>query len=239
MDLKLLKEPFKESDIEWRIQRSGIKDGTPWAMVLAYVTNRAIMDRLDEVCGPENWRNEYKDAPGGGILCGISINLPVKDEQVDDDGTKTMWQVDRWITKWDGAEQTNIEKVKGGLSSAMKRAAVQWGIGRYLYNLSATWAVLNATNGKHNDAIRDKDKKIIGWIKWDDPKLPKWALPAESKPETDEDKAKMFWTTLDKEYQDHLKNLSSSEKTELFVKAKFDKKTISDMCDAEIAEARR
>ena len=43
------------------------------SMCLAYVTNRAIMERLDAVCEPQNWKNEFKPAPEGGILCGISI----------------------------------------------------------------------------------------------------------------------------------------------------------------------
>ena len=44
-----------------------------------------------------------------------------------------------FITKWDGAEDSDIEPVKGGLSDSMKRAAVQWGIGRYLYSMGALW----------------------------------------------------------------------------------------------------
>ena len=47
-----LSKPFPSSDIEWRVQQSGIAgSGKVWAMVLAYVTNRAIQNRLDEVCG--------------------------------------------------------------------------------------------------------------------------------------------------------------------------------------------
>jgi len=38
-----------------------------------------------------------------------------------------------------GAENSDIEPVKGGLSDSFKRAAVQWGIGRYLYSLGAVW----------------------------------------------------------------------------------------------------
>ena len=79
--------------------------------VLPYITNRAIMDRLDMVVGPENWKNAFQPSPESGILCGISIRINSE-----------------WITKWDGAAQTNYEAVKGGLSGAMKRAAVQWGI---------------------------------------------------------------------------------------------------------------
>ncbi len=62
MDLNKFDEPFSPEDIEWRIQQSGkTRDGKVWAMVLAYVTNRAIMKRLDDVCGKAGWRNEYRD----------------------------------------------------------------------------------------------------------------------------------------------------------------------------------
>lgn len=151
-----LKKPFPASDIEWRVQSAGEKDGKPWAKVLAYVDNRAIMDRLDAVVGPENWKNEYKEWIGGSVLCGLSIKI---------DG--------EWITKWDGAEQTDIEAVKGGLSGAMKRAAVQWGIGRYLYNLEAGFAIIDE-KGKHYQAGKKDSYKAF---RWNEPSLPKWALP--------------------------------------------------------------
>lgn len=163
-DLSRLREPFPPDDIEWRIQRSGLKNGKPWAMVLAYVTARAIMDRLDDVCGPENWCNEYKEGPSGGVLCGISIRV-----------------ADAWVTKWDGAENTNIEAIKGGLSGATKRAAVQWGIGRYLYNLEAGFANFTP-NGKYKDSIKEKDAKYGEWFNWDPPPLPAWAVPGSGRP---------------------------------------------------------
>jgi hypothetical protein len=115
------------------------------------------MNRLDDVCGPENWKNDFINAPGGGVLCGLSIKI-----------------ADEWVTKWDGADNTNIEAVKGGLSGAMKRAAVQWGIGRYVYDLSETYAVINE-NGKHYQGADSKNKYPA--FKWDEPQLPSWALP--------------------------------------------------------------
>ena len=42
-----------------------------------------------------------------------------------------------WVTKADGADDTNIEAAKGGISDSLKRAAVLLGIGRYLYHPSA------------------------------------------------------------------------------------------------------
>ena len=158
MDLSKLKDYFEPSDIEWRLQQCGkTKDGKIWGMALAYVTNRAIMNRLDEVCGPENWKNEFKAAPDGGILCGISIKVG-----------------DEWVTKCDDAENTDIEAVKGGLSGAMKRAAVQWGIGRYLYKLEESWINANE-KGSHRGKTKDGTT-----FNWDDPALPAWALPKGS-----------------------------------------------------------
>jgi len=158
MELSDLAKPFPASDIEFRIQRSGINNGKPWAMVLAYVTNRAIMDRLDSVCGPASWQNDFKEGPNGGLLCGLSI-----------------FYNGAWVTKWDGADNTQVEAIKGGLSGAMKRAGSQWGIGRYLYKLDATFANIS-DKGKLRGVAKVKGKADV-YFKWDPPGLPEWALP--------------------------------------------------------------
>ena len=108
MKLDELDAPFASEDIEWRIQQVGKNNNGIWAKVLAYVTNRAIMKRLDEVCGKAGWRNEYRDIPNnGGVECGISIKVEGE-----------------WITKWDAAENTQVEAVKGGRSGATRRCAM-------------------------------------------------------------------------------------------------------------------
>lgn len=140
MNLQELKKPFATSDVSWRIGQAGKNGERVWAKVLAYLDNRAIMDRLDEVCGPENWRNEYAKGPEGGVLCCIYIKI---------DG--------EWVGKWDGADNTDVEATKGGLSDSMKRAAVQWGIGRYLYDLGETWAQI--VEQKTPGAIYAKSKE--------------------------------------------------------------------------------
>jgi hypothetical protein len=125
IDLDQLSAFFGPEDIEWKPIATSKRTGK--ALAAAYVTNRAIMDRLDAVCGPANWRNAYKPGPAGGIICGLSIRVPREDGSAE------------WVTKWDGADNTDIHPVKGGLSSAMRRAAVQWGVGRYLYRLPSQW----------------------------------------------------------------------------------------------------
>jgi len=92
------------------------------AIPLAYIDARDVMDRLDEIVGVESWKDEY-EFHGNRTICKLSICI---------DG--------QWITKSDGAGDTNIEGEKGGLSDAFKRAAVKWGIGRYLYKLKFKWA---------------------------------------------------------------------------------------------------
>ena len=170
MDLNKLKEPFPAEDIEWRLQSCGSGSKGIWAICLAYVSNRAIMNRLDEVVGPENWKNEFDRAPDGGVLCGISIKIG-----------------DEWVTKYDGAENTQVEAIKGGLSGSMKRAAVQWGIGRYLYNLEEEFATILPKDSKES-SLRGKTKDGQEF-KWLPPKLSAWALPGGSgKPDSKKNK---------------------------------------------------
>lgn len=138
-----LKKPFKPDEIEYRITAKS-KDNK--GLAVAYIQNRAIQNRLDEVMGFNNWKNEFSVVDKGKI-CGLSLRI---------DG--------EWITKYDGASDTNIASTKGGISDSMKRAAVQWGIGRYLYNLPSQWV-----------RIDDKGKIL------ERPKLPNWALPDDMK----------------------------------------------------------
>jgi len=169
--LKALKEPFPADDIEWRVGRCGkSQDGKIWATCLAYIEARAAQDRLDEVVGPENWKVEYttvggKDGIDPGIICKLSIGrMIVKDRSIDK----------LWTVKEDGAEQTENESFKGGLSSAFKRAASAWGIGRYLYNMKEEFATIvdKKTPGARYGKTKEGDQ-----FYWIPPQLPEWALP--------------------------------------------------------------
>lgn len=151
-----LKAPFPAESIDWRISRSGTSaSGKPWAFCLAYIDARAAMDRLDEVVGIENWSDSYNKV-GNATLCTLSLKI---------DG--------QWVSKTDGAEDTDYEPVKGGISGAFKRACSRWGIGRYLYGLTETFAEIVEKNTK--DARSCKiDNKYQYWLP---PELPAWALP--------------------------------------------------------------
>lgn len=171
MDLKLLAEPFHPDDIEWRVSRAGVKSGAIWCNVLAYITARAIANRLDEVCGPGNWCNTPLSVHEMrvnvvAVQVGISIRIG-----------------DQWVTKYDVSEPTDIEPAKGAFSGATKRAGSQWGIGRYLYLLDETKAVTSDVYKKGFKWARLSKDQGGDTYYWEPPQLPSWALPRQSEEE--------------------------------------------------------
>ncbi|TQV82823.1 Rad52/Rad22 family DNA repair protein [Aliikangiella coralliicola] len=142
--LNQFKEPFKPNEIHWRIGRkSRAKDK---ATALAYLDARNVMKRLDDVIGFANWQDKYIETASGRLICELSIRIG-----------------DEWITKSDGAGDTNVEGEKGAISDAFKRAAVKFGIGRYLYYLDG-----------------NRYYPIDQWGKFTTPPiLPDWALPKQ------------------------------------------------------------
>ena len=88
------------------------------------------MNRLDEVFGVNGWQTEF-DYIGGRMMCKLSVKW------YEEDGSLTEDFCPEWICKTDGADDSNIEGAKGAISDSLKRAAVSFGIGRYLYSPSA------------------------------------------------------------------------------------------------------
>jgi len=86
---------------------------------VAYVDARQVQDKLDDVVGPNNWQTKYETI-GNQLFCHLGI-----------------WDNDKseWVWKSDTGTESMAEKEKGMVSDAFKRAAVQWGVGRFLYSL--------------------------------------------------------------------------------------------------------
>lgn len=111
--MKNINKPIQPHEIEWRV--SNAKDGK--ILVVPYITNRCVMERFDAEFTPFGWQNNFETWRDKGVKCGIGVR-----------------NGDIWIWKYDGADESDIEPTKGGFSDSMKRVAVQWGIGRDLYN---------------------------------------------------------------------------------------------------------
>lgn len=132
-----LKAPFDPAKVSWRVG-STTKDKKR-GLALAYIDARDVMERLDAACGPEGWQDEYQETPRGRLICSISIKV---DES--------------WITKTDGAGDTDVEGDKGAISDAFKRAAVKWGIGRYLYDIDSPWVEIESFGNSYRIAASAK-----------------------------------------------------------------------------------
>jgi hypothetical protein len=118
-----LREPFPPSKVSWRVARVVNEEGDKGkAQVLAYIDARDVMDRLDYICGVDGWQCRYSHT-ATKTVCDLGIRINGE-----------------WIWKSDGAGDTDVEAEKGALSDAFKRAAVRWGIARYLYELGNTYA---------------------------------------------------------------------------------------------------
>lgn len=143
-----LAAPFAADRVRWKA--AVVAKETNRALAVAYIDARDVAERLDAVVGPFGWQVRH-EAVGSNLLTGIAILNPATGE---------------WIWKWDGGHVDDDERdpgksIKGAYSDGMKRAAVLWGIGRYLYRLPRVWCDY------------DKQKRVI----LSDPVLPAWALP--------------------------------------------------------------
>lgn len=141
-----LSSPFPASVIGWKAQAvSGER-----ALAVAFIDARTVMDRLDEVVSPGDWRDTYRVQANGTVICGLSIRVNGE-----------------LVTKFDvggrSDQDDDGDKEKAAFSDALKRAAVKWGIGRYLYSLPKQWVGY------------DPRKKQLTDI----PSLPAWALPED------------------------------------------------------------
>lgn len=141
-----LAAPFDPADVRWKPQTvSGNR-----ALAIAFIDARAVADRLDEVLGMDNWQDGYEILKQGSVACRLRVRL---------DG--------EWIEKQDvgsPSEQPDEgDRMKAAYSDALKRAAVKFGVGRYLYRLPKQWVDFDATR-----------KQFVST-----PQLPTWAKPSE------------------------------------------------------------
>lgn len=152
--LKALVAPFEARYVRWRVG-SVRKDKTK-GTALAYLDSRGVMKRLDDVLGPAGW--SFETRPVALEVTGRNGDIVTQSGFI---GRLTVtWPSGKTTVREDAGAASDIEPLKGGASDALKRAAVQLGIGRYLYYLPTTWVAL-------------KDGKYLA----ETPSLPSWALP--------------------------------------------------------------
>lgn len=116
---------------------------------LAYIEARDVMDRLDDVVGIGSWSVSYEElADGGNIKCSLTVH---------------------GVTKEDVGDKSNFAATKGGFSDSLKRAAVNFGIGRYLYSLPLQFVRVDKWG---NILDKEKTSKKEEQLPWEEPKEP-------------------------------------------------------------------
>jgi len=119
-----LAAPFPPERVSWRVGSTNAEKTR--GMALAYIDARDVQDRLTETMGP-HWQNRYVPMHNGTMCCEVGL-------MIEGD----------WLWRSNGAGATDYEAEKGAYSDAFKRAAVMWGVGRYLYDLDSPWVGVEA-----------------------------------------------------------------------------------------------
>lgn len=121
---------FVRPDYKWKVQTASEYG----CQLVAYVDARIVADILDDTVGPANWQCKYEEV-SGVVYCSIGI--------LTESG---------WVWKQDAGTESNMDKEKGQASDAFKRAAVRWGVCRFLYDLSII---------KIREVIKNKRGKFV------------------------------------------------------------------------------
>jgi len=117
--VKALAQPFETVDFLPKANSGGMALGLP------YIDARDVMRRLDAVVGAEwTWDYEVLSADCKRVKGKLTV---------------------RGVTRCDAGEaDREDEPLKSAVSDALKRCAVHFGIGRYLYFLPQVWAPFDA-----------------------------------------------------------------------------------------------
>lgn len=133
--LKELAKPFPANKISIKVQTKPNDNGN--ALCVAYIDARDVMERLDSVVGGA-WSDDYRAAPSGGLECALTV-MGVTRRDVGDD-------------------KNDNETEKAGYSDAFKRAAVKFGIGRFLYDMPKMFAKVKQIGKNYYLADGEEDR---------------------------------------------------------------------------------
>lgn len=141
--LSQLAQPFKPEHITWKPGHT--KESK--CMAMAYADLRAYQERLDEVCGLD-WSVRYLPWSDSRIICELTIGGVTRSS----------------TGEMDAQDQKNGMGGTVAEAQAMKRAAAQFGLGRYLYDLPSVWVDFDAQRKRISDSGQaELDKRYRDW----------------------------------------------------------------------------
>jgi len=137
-----LRAPFDPADVDFRVQGKPGKSGK--VQVVCYVDARVVADRLDDTVGPGAWSFTWQ-----------AIHLERGEVQLAQ-GTLAI----HGVSKQDIGDGSTFATSKGCVSDALKRAAVLWGVGRYLYDIEREWVMPDQYGGISEADIKRMRSKL-------------------------------------------------------------------------------
>ncbi len=128
-----LAEPFPASAVAWRA--GSVSRDKKRAQALAYAEPRIYEDRLNDVLGPD-WSCRFTSWGEQRLICELTVRFRDVDGEI------------REITRTSSGEFDSGDRVAQGTAAeaqAFKRACSKFGLGRYLYDLPASWVGYDET----------------------------------------------------------------------------------------------
>lgn len=149
-------QPFDLSAISWKINNyNGEKTK---AMITFHVDARAVQERLNTIIGIENWSFEFSE---------LQQDKGAHGKLIVDFGEKKVMREDVGYPNEVGKK----EWYKDAVSDALKRCAVHFGIGHFLYALPSYWIELEQTAQKF--LSNGQNVKIKSWLEVEISKIKK------------------------------------------------------------------
>lgn len=130
---KQLVEPFEPRLLSWFPKIIKGNQG----LAMAYIGSRHIMERLDKVVGPFGWQTGCK-SEDGKLVKGLAIRNPQNGDWV------WRWEPGEWEASHD--RDRKVVEALGAATKGLRRAAMEWGIGRYLWFLEGFWVPVEGKN---------------------------------------------------------------------------------------------
>lgn len=154
-----LRAPFDVSHIDWKPQGKG-RNGK--VRVVPYIDARLAMKRLSEVFGVNHWSDSYKVLVADDKIAVVECTIVAGGASHSDVGDCEI-----------GGYTPNLgAALKGAYSDSLKRAAVHFGVGAYLYAMPEFYVDCDS-NGHPVKGFQEKLK------------LPSFAIPVKKQTQND------------------------------------------------------
>lgn len=154
---------IQRENIQFRVGSSGKSAKGSWAMALVYIDARTCQEELDDRFGVDGWEFSWDCVYGHDFAIKGILKCKMGEEWVtrEDVGYPQELKMSKGVN--------DSEALKDAVSDALKRCAVQFGIGRFLYDAPKLFSYKVKTNqagkvtGFDEDGILELEQKIDSW----------------------------------------------------------------------------